>query len=201
MATHRVVPFYRLVFLIVHIMIAFTRLGNMGQIGNQLFQYAFLRATARRLGVRFYCPEWIGDNIFSLDDHHERAPKPVGINQVYQESPNDCGFNEEASSIRDETDISGYFQSEKYFSGITDEVRHWYTFTNSDISNVIHKYTFIDFHESVSLSLRLGDDYHQNRDLFPLFPLSYYEDALQLCSHKKHILFFSDHPALAKNFL
>ena len=183
-------------------MIAFTRLGNMGQFGNQLFQYAFLRTAARRLGVNFYCPEWIGDKIFSLHDSPRAcSPKPVGIDQVFRESQTDCGFTEESISIRDGTDISGFFQSEKFFYQTKMDVQHWYTFNNSEISNVINKYEFIDFHESVSLSLRLGDDYHQNRDLYPLFPLKYYEDALQLVPHKTHILVFSDHQARAKHFL
>ena len=39
-----------------------------GGLGNQLFQYSFLRTQAERLGVKFYCPNWIGDEIFDLND-------------------------------------------------------------------------------------------------------------------------------------
>ena len=63
--THSGVQCYLYLFILTHAMIAFTRLGKMGQFGNQLFQYAFLyaflRTTAQRLGVKFYCHEWIGD--------------------------------------------------------------------------------------------------------------------------------------------
>ena len=84
--TYSIIRFYLFFLIFAHLMIAFTRLGKMGQFGNQLFQYAFLRTTARRLGVRFYCPEWIGDKIFSLHDQHERATKPVGVDFLFQES-------------------------------------------------------------------------------------------------------------------
>jgi hypothetical protein len=49
-------------------MISFPKLGNYGRLGNQLFQYAFLRSSARRLGVQFHCPKWDGGDIFDLDD-------------------------------------------------------------------------------------------------------------------------------------
>ena len=49
-------------------MLSFSKLGNYGRLGNQLFQYAFLRMTARRLGTQFFCPKWDGDDIFNLND-------------------------------------------------------------------------------------------------------------------------------------
>ena len=55
-------------------MFCMTRLGQMGRMGNQLFQYAFLRTLARRRGTQFFCPPWIGDEIFTLDDAAERSP-------------------------------------------------------------------------------------------------------------------------------
>ena len=65
-------------------MISFERLGEEG-LGNQLFQYAFLRSMARRLGVSFYCPSWIGDQVFDLDDGGERAAAPVGIDKWFRQ--------------------------------------------------------------------------------------------------------------------
>ena len=60
-------------------MISFCKLGNYGRLGNQLFQYAFLRMTARRLGTQFFCPKWDGDDIFNLNDEGERASEPSGL--------------------------------------------------------------------------------------------------------------------------
>jgi len=46
--------------------IQMTRLGDYGRFGNQLFQYAFLRAYAERNQCEFQTPHWIGEDIFSL---------------------------------------------------------------------------------------------------------------------------------------
>jgi len=37
-------------------MISFKKLLVLGGLGNQMFQYAFLRVTAERLGVKFFLP-------------------------------------------------------------------------------------------------------------------------------------------------
>src|SRR4028119_1267925 len=95
-------------------MISFSNLGNYGRLGNQLFQYAFLRTTARRLGTQFFCPKWDGDELFNLNDEGERASEPSGIIHHFDAHPQP-GFTSEALSIGDHTEIQGYFQSEKYF--------------------------------------------------------------------------------------
>ena len=91
-------------------MISFSRLGDYGRLGNQLFQYAFLRTTALRLGVKFYCPEWIGDSIFLLNDENEKAKEPVGIYRTYVEPSDNPGFNESAMRIEDGTEIGVIFR-------------------------------------------------------------------------------------------
>ena len=96
-------------------MISFSKLGMRSRLGNHLFQYAFLRSTAQRLGVKFYCPYWIGDTVFCLDDEDERSDSPSGIVEVYKEPYHYTGFNQLAFQISDGTDIEGYFQTEKYF--------------------------------------------------------------------------------------
>ena len=179
-------------------MIAFTRLGQLGNFGNQLFQYAFLRTTANRLGVRFVCPRWLGDQAFVLMDHDERAEFPSGIRHCYREPSEHVGFHPEALRISDDTELSGYFQTERYFPDAS-KVRSWYTFTD-EIKRVKERFQDVDFSGSVSLSLRIGDDYEAYRHWFPLFPLRYYLDALDLATHKKTLLIFSDRPDRAKIF-
>jgi hypothetical protein len=57
--------------------ISFSKLGSMGRLGNQMFQYSFLRLQAQHLGVKFYCPTWLGDSMFELEDDSERHLSPV----------------------------------------------------------------------------------------------------------------------------
>ncbi len=49
-------------------MLAISILGEMERLGNQLFQYYFLRSTAVKLGVKYWCPAWIGRDIICLRD-------------------------------------------------------------------------------------------------------------------------------------
>ena len=94
-------------------MISFTKLGNYGRLGNQLFQYAFLRTQAKRLSTQFFCPEWIGDKIFYLSDEKERTNE-CNTNFVYNEKGD--GFHVDVNTIKNGTEIAGFFQSDKYFS-------------------------------------------------------------------------------------
>jgi hypothetical protein len=178
-------------------MISYKNFNQWGRLGNWLFQYSFLRTTARRLGVKFYCPEWIGDHIFLLNDRNERAPEPENISKTYREPLTNCGFNETALKIGDNTDIMGCFQTEKYF----DErlVREWFTFREDKISKVKEKYRYIDFSKSVSLHLRLTDMLNHPHYFIP--SVKYYKKALSKVGYNKHILVFSDDIILAKSFL
>lgn len=179
-------------------MISFKELGRWGRFGNQLFEYAFLRSTARRLGVQFYCPPWIGDELFDLDDAAERAPAPVGITKQFRLTVKDSGFVESALEIEDGTDIAGYFQSDRYYDD-KDEVRRWFKF-NQEVTKTADAYPSIDFSNSVSLSVRMGD-YNELRYMFPLPTIAYYRKALEKVCAKKHILVFSDDPDLARDYL
>lgn len=49
-------------------MITMKQLGRMGRWGNQIFQYAFLRTYAKKLGLSYQCPQWEGQRIFGFDD-------------------------------------------------------------------------------------------------------------------------------------
>jgi len=171
----------------------------MGELGNQLFQYAFLRTTARRLGVKFCCPEWIGDRIFMLNDQQERVDSLGDITRFFEVSPHVCGYTKEAEEISDGTDVAGYFQSERYFDN-KEDVRRWYTFRPECVEKAAKRYGFINFSESVSVSARLGDSYEELRDRFPLYSIGFYEEALRKIKHKGHVLIFSDHQERARKF-
>jgi len=180
-------------------MISFMKLGNYGRLGNQLFQYAFLRTTARRLGTEFFCPRWDGDDIFNLNDEAERANEPLGIFQHFNSHPI-AGYNSKALSIENNTEIEGYFQSEKYYSD-KESVVKWYTFKQEIILEVENLYGDFLKDDCVSFSLRLDTDYGNTREYFPLYPISFYKKSLSVIKPQGSIFVFSDRPDLAKHFL
>lgn len=181
-------------------MISFQQLGSLGRLGNQLFQYAFLRLTAKRLSVPFYCPRWIGDEIFLLNDREESTENPIGIDKTYCES-NYSGFNESALQIKDGTEIVGYFQTERYFDG--EKVRKWYTFKNERIARVKEKYKHIDFSKSVGMHLRFGDNKREFLSIvrFYIPRLRYYIQSLAKVRYQESILVFSDEIETSRTYL
>lgn len=180
-------------------MIAFPTLGKKSRLGNHLFQYAFLRTTAQRLGVKFYCPNWIGDSVFCLNDQNERATDPGPLPKAYKEPYTYTGLNQSALLIEDQTEIQGYFQTDKYFD--TASVRRWYTFKEDQIAHVREKFSHVDFENSVGLSVRLGDFVTVYGNLFYVPRTSYYQRALELTPRSHHVIVFSDDIIGAKLYL
>jgi hypothetical protein len=171
-------------------MISFSGLGLYGRLGNQLFQYAFLRTAARRLGVPFHCPPWIGDTLFCLEGEEERAAVPKDIVAEYKEPYANIGFNESALRISDGTEIFGYFQTEKYLE--RGQVRRWYRFAETAIAGIRARFREVDLANSVGLHVRLGDFATTHKDLYYVPPRSYYRKALRLVRRKDNVVVFSD---------
>ncbi len=175
-------------------MIAFTKLGTWGRFANQLFQYAYLRATAERLRVPFYCPSWLGDAVFDLKDKHLRASKPSGITKKYRHPRCDAGFHACALSVEEGTDIAGNFQSPKYFNR-SDSLK-WFTFKENAVFSVRQKYQHIDFCHSCGVHLRFGDMERNPKYIIP--PRRYYKDAFSRLKIRRPIVVFSDEIERAK---
>jgi hypothetical protein len=172
-------------------MIAFdSQKKHHGGIGNLMFQYVFTRMTARRLGVKFYFREWIGDRIFCLNDEDERSTTIANVYKKYEQPKGNSGFTESVLKITDGSDIYGYFQSEKYFLD-KDLVREWFSFRDEAISSAREKYRHLDFSKSVSLHFRFGNKMRL-RDMFVPANLAYYVKSLSLVNRRENLLIFSD---------
>lgn len=180
-------------------MISFSRLGHLGRLGNQLFQYAFLRLHARRLSVPFYCPEWIGDSIFHLDDDAERALIPEAIRHRYAEPAGRPGFHPSSLAVGDGTDLRGYFQTERYLDRNT--VRRWYRFKAWKVAAVQERFKHVDFSNCAGLHLRLGDFATSQRENYYVPNRRYYEEGLRLVARNQQVLVFSDDIPQARAFL
>lgn len=177
-------------------MISFERLGNHGRLGNQLFQYAFIREMAGRLGTQFFCPPWDGDLFFDMHDEHLRATAAQGISKHYHQGAQ-AGFSASALDIKDHTEIVGFFQSAKYYED-QGRVRSWFSFKEEVRRSAIVKFPDIDFSKCVSLSLRADKDYADTREFFPLYPIKYYQSALKHYDTDAVVIVFADKPELAK---
>ena len=182
-------------------MIGFDELGDKGWLGNQMFQYASLRGIAAHNGYEFCIPpqnegrtNYLLHDIFNLT-----SAKNVGyIGGLYKHSTSDdvCHsttfhFNEKFfNECPDNVNISGFYQSEKWFKDIEDEVRNDFTFKD-EILSVCE--SFIKQFDSAPffVHVRRGDfvkrpDYHFN------LPMEYFEESISKFDRDISVLVFSD---------
>lgn len=104
-------------------MITFYQLGNLGRLGNQLFQYAALRGLGLKNGYETKIPppqdrRWHGQKCL-LQNFNIKAsllsPEDYPTFKYSYREPNYMEFDQNFFSLPDNTDIYGFFQSIKYF--------------------------------------------------------------------------------------
>lgn len=182
-------------------MISFNSLGNLGRLGNQMFQYASLKGIATNRGFDFCIPP---ESAFGLNDPNVKKSNVnihntfnisyvktnITNNKIIQERYynfdkilfNDC---------EDNMDLYGYFQSEKYFNHIKNEIQKDFTFSESLLEDCSKFIQQIDSNgEIISLHIRRGD-YVNLESFHPLPSLEYYSEALKRLPDLP-VLIFSD---------
>lgn len=190
-------------------MLAFNYLGRLGRLGNQMFQYASLRGIARNRGYDFCIPnhsEVVRDpygfdlkielfypfNMTMVLPHNikllDRGYAPVAEERHFH-------FDETLFNMcPDEITLAGFFQTEKYFKHIEDEIRADFSFKDAILEPC--KEMMGSLGEVISLHIR-RTDYLQNPNHTAL-DLDYYERALNHFDKTKPVIVFSDDPEWCK---
>jgi hypothetical protein len=87
-------------------LITISCLGQHGRFGNQLFQYAYARAYAEKLGAELHTPDWIGKELF------------LDINEPIMQKMGDV-------------DLFGYFQDPEHLALLSKaKLKKWLRFKN-----------------------------------------------------------------------
>ena len=115
-------------------MIGYNRLGSNGRLGNQMFQYAALRGIAAKNDYDWCIPP---DDYNHKDNYglfetfnmpHVKS-KNLGFVQANSVQENDHCFSKDFFAILpDNINLDGYFQTEKYFAHIKDEILEDFSF-------------------------------------------------------------------------
>jgi hypothetical protein len=183
-------------------MISFNQLGNLGRLGNQMFQYASLRGIAANRGLDFCIPP---QHSFGVSDPNVKN-SPTNIHTAFNLKkynqylePNrmvkEAGFHFDEylfNNCDDNVDLYGYFQSEKYFKHIEDDIRKDFTFDQYviDVCGEFIK-DEIGCEDIISLHIRRGD-YLQLQSFHPVPPIEYYIESLKKLPDVPVIIFSDD---------
>lgn len=173
--------------------LSFNYLGNYGQIGNQMFQYAALKGIALSNQVDYFIPpkEVFGSQypiISKLDDCFDLQCNR-GISDFTTHEEEKFSFNENLmSGINSNLNLHGYFQTEKYFSHCKEEIRKDFAF-KPEILDPCNEMTS-SFDELISLHIRRSD--YVGNEHYHLQTISYYEVALSMIGSDSSVLVFSD---------
>ena len=147
-------------------MIGFNYLGKLGQLGNQMFQYASLIGVADKIGTSFCIPhhhevmvDALGNRLrIELFDAFDIKPDRVGFiptDKNYQEG--EFTFEEGAFQIdtQHDTCLIGFFQTDRYFRHIQDRIRSEFVFKNEikeECQDIVDC-----FDNPIALHIRRGD--------------------------------------------
>ena len=180
-------------------MLSFNSLGNLGRLGNQMFQYASLKGIAANRGFEITIPprrffgeadENVANSDVTIYESFKIGGFNTGLANQRKVSESTFGFDEELfNTCEDNVDLIGYFQNEKYFEGIEDKIRKEFTFKSETLDPC--REFVSQFDELISLHIRRGD-YTVNVN-HPVQPMEYYAEALKLLP-KTDVIVFSDDP-------
>jgi len=185
-------------------MITHKSIGYNGRLGNQMFQYAALKALSLKTGYKMVIPnnleikqdgvfdytnnQWIKYRLDILDCFKLNCKvKNILTKYIYNESLFE--FNDDIFNIHDSTSIEGYFQSYKYFKDYEEVIRKEFIFKDKIINkckSIINKYS-----NPVSIHIRRGD--YINHPSYWVVTPEYINEALQYFTDKEYtFLIFSD---------
>ena len=140
--------------------IQFTQLGKFGRFGNQIFQYLFARAYAKKTNAVLEIPFWIGQKIFKNINHP--TPSMKLLRTGLDEFPKDGKVN---------IDIFGYCQKQEFIDILSEsKIREWLQFQDRWIE-------FFKNLKSVTVAhIRRGDYLNKYANIFCVVSKKSYYD-------------------------
>ena len=182
-------------------MIGLNYLGKMGQLGNQMFQYAALKGIAAKHNYKTIIPnhnelivDALGNKLrIELFDAFDIPCYPMDIGTIPHDrnlqEPHYHFSQELLDNCPDNVSLVGYFQSEKYFKHIEDDIRK--LFAPKKEAKEAYEEVKELFDDPVALHIRRGD-FLRNSVHHHNLSMQYYETALRAFGQERQIIIFSD---------
>jgi hypothetical protein len=189
-------------------MIGINYLGKRKErLANQMFQYAAVKGIAANCGYN-YCipPSNFKDSSDEWEEHQLLVPfklqtvNPLNVQYIDFSRPviQESGFCFDQNlfnSCPDWVCLVGYFQTEKYFINVKNELKQDFAFKDEIHNPCVEAIRQIE--NPISLHVR-RTDYVTNPNHTTL-SLDYYEEALSKFDSDRNVLVFSDDPIWCKN--
>ena len=198
-------------------MISFSNIGYMGRLGNQMFQFASTLAIGKRKGyeVRFPIENCSGFrrigpidlntgalsdvkcdllDCFDIPNEYFISSSRLQIYSLFNEGKFE--YDDRIESIPDGCNLSGYFQTEKYFLGIKEEIKNIFAFKKEIVEEgdrILREIS--EGKELVSIHVRRGDytlypDHHPTCD--PYYYSRCLEEIKKISGGSLKVIVFSD---------
>ncbi len=183
-------------------MLGFNSLGRQGRLCNQMFQYAAVKGISRKIGTDFCIPnhtQAVNDGIGNmlrteLFDSFDLNCNVGLLNNGHAPVVNErhFHFDEEFFNLcPDHVSLQGYYQTEKYFKHIEDEIRQDFTFKEEILKPCKEMIEGVE--KPLALHVR-RTDYVTNSENHLNLTTEYYEAALKQFDADRNVIVFSDDP-------
>ena len=178
-------------------------LGQLGRLGNQMFQVASLRGIASNNNYNYAIPpsknknEWTDHQLFNPFVFEGVNPLNIQFIDFQRPQVEEASFSFDEKLFNDCPDwvsLVGFFQSEKYFKHIEDTVHSMFAFRPEILEPCQSMINGVE--KPVSLHIRRGDYLTNYKNHYNL-GLDYYAKALEHFKDNQ-IVIFSDDPAWCK---
>lgn len=191
-------------------MIGFNELGRKGNLGNQMFQFASLRGIASHRNYSWLVPpndktrihEYSLFRLFNLDSVRKKNIGYVPFETFKMpgtDSENSVNFEFDEiffNNVPDNVNLNGFFQSEKYFMKIQNDIKSDFSFRKKHF-NFVQPYSLALDGKFIALHVRRGD-FLKYPEHHPVLSDEYYSAALDLLPKWPIVVFTDDKACIDK---
>jgi len=182
-------------------MIANDDLGNLGRLGNQMFQYASLLGIAKKHGYDYCLPPIevfgvkdpkVGKSDVNIFDCFNLPNAPRLITNYPKVMESTFALDKNLwENCPDNISLHGYFQTEKYFKNIEDTIRNIFTFVD-EVRQPTTKAFKENFNDTEVISLHIRRTDYLTFEHHPVQELNYYIKGLSELPNDIPVMIFSD---------
>jgi hypothetical protein len=172
-----------------------------GGLGNYLFQIAAGYVTTLKYNTDYSIDTSKIMQIHSHIDVYRNnmfRSVPIGNNLPIHSHYHYDSLSYRDIRYSDNMLLDGYFQSEKYWSGLEDKVKELFSIDENTLKYLTDKYnTILNDDNTCSIHVRRGD--YLNIDIFNKLDYGYYNNAIDIVGRNKHFIIFSNDIQWCKN--